>query len=65
MYAQSMPNNSINVMDNVVTNPTPQPTTSKTKVDSNSPKSKDAGGMKSRKKTNKAGPKETWVPKST
>ncbi|KAL8097255.1 hypothetical protein AgCh_030400 [Apium graveolens] len=64
MFAQSMPYPS-NVLNDSMTNPTLQPTTSEIKVDSKLPKSKDAGGMKSRKKTNKAGPKETWVPKST
>jgi len=66
MFAQSMPYQiQSNVLNDSVTNPTLQPTTSETKVDPKLPKSKDAGGMKSRKKTNKAGPKETWVPKST
>ncbi|KAL8098464.1 hypothetical protein AgCh_031284 [Apium graveolens] len=66
MFAQPMPYQiQSNVLNDSVTNPTLQPTTSKTKVDPKLPKSKDAGGMKSRKKTNKAGPKETWVPKST
>jgi len=66
MFAQPMPYQiQSNVLNDSVTNPTLQPTTSETKVDPKLPKSKDAGGMKSRKKTNKAGPKETWVPKST
>ena len=64
MFAQSMPYQS-NVLNDSVTNPTLQPTISEIKDDSKLPKSKDVGGMKSRKKTNKAGPKEAWVPKST
>ena len=35
------------------------------KVYLQSPKSNGEGSVKSRKKANKAGPKETWVPKST
>ncbi|KAL8134396.1 hypothetical protein AgCh_009430 [Apium graveolens] len=66
MLAQHMPYQiQSNVLNDSVTNPTLQPTTSETKVDPKLPKSKDAGGMKSRKKTNKGGPKETWVPKLT
>ncbi|KAL8110738.1 hypothetical protein AgCh_026466 [Apium graveolens] len=65
MLAQSMPYQIPNVLNDSVTNPTPQPTTFKIKVDSKLPKSKDAGGMKSGRKANKNGPKETWVPKST
>ncbi|KAL8090553.1 hypothetical protein AgCh_039850 [Apium graveolens] len=65
MFAQSMSYQIPNVLNDSLTNPTPQPTTSKINVDSKLPKSKDAGGMKSRRKANKNGPKETWVPKST
>ena len=66
LFAKSMPYPfQSNVLSDSVTNPMLQSSTSETKVDLKLPKSKGAEKVKSRKKTNKAGPKETWVPKPT
>ena len=66
MLAQSMPYHvSNNVQNESVTNPIFHYSSPKTKVDLQSPTSSGGESMKSRKKANKAGPKETWVPKST
>ena len=66
MFAQSMPYPfQSNVLSDSVTNPMLQSSTSEIKDDLKLPKSKGAENVKSRKKTNKAGPKETWVPKPT
>ena len=54
-----------NVLVESVINPMFQLSTPNLKVDSQSPKSSGGESVKSRKKANKAGPKETWVPKST
>ena len=66
MFAQSMPYHaSSNVPVESMINPMFQHSTPKIKVDSQSPKSSGGESVKSKKKANKAGPKETWVPKST
>ena len=66
MFAQSMSYNAQpNVQNDSVTNPIFQHSTPMVKADKQSPKSSGEGSVKSRKKANKAGPKETWVPKST
>ena len=66
MFAQSMPYHAqTNVPNNSVTNSTFQHSAPMIKVDLQSPKSSGEGSVKSRKKANKTGPKETWVPKST
>ncbi|KAL8157708.1 hypothetical protein AgCh_002420 [Apium graveolens] len=61
IFAQSMPYQiQSNVLNDSVTNPTLPPTTSEIKVDPKLPKSKDAGGIKSRKKTNKGKRRNLW-----
>ena len=66
MFAQSMPYHAPNnVPVESVINPMFQLSTPNLKVDSQSPKTSGGESVKSRKKANKAGPKETWVPKST
>ena len=66
MFAQSMPYHvSNNVQNKSVTNPTFHHSTPKIKTDLQSSTSSGGETVKSRKKANKAGPKETWVPKST
>ena len=66
MFAQSMPYHvASNVQNESVTNPAFQYSTPKKKVDPKSPKSSGGDFKISRKKANKAGPKETWVAKST
>ena len=66
MFAQSMPYHAPNnVPKESVIYPMFQLSTPNLKVDSQSPKTSGGESVKSRKKANKAGPKETWVPKST
>ena len=66
MFASPMPYHvPLNVPNESVINPMFQLLTPNLKVDSHSPKTSGGEFVKSRKKANKAGPKETWVPKST
>lgn len=60
LYVQPMPYHvTNNVSDESMTNPVFQSLTPKKKVDIKSPKSSGGKSEKSRKKANKAGPKET------
>ena len=61
-FSNHIPNNCANeqMLNNVFQRPTPR-----IKVDLNPPKLEVQKGGKNKKISNKAGPKETWVPKST
>ena len=66
MYAPSMPFPvSHNMHDNSVAFSGFKGTTQLTKEEFEIPKSNEIKPKKQKKKANKAGPKETWVPKST
>ncbi|KAK1398155.1 hypothetical protein POM88_008018 [Heracleum sosnowskyi] len=66
MYANIAPMHASNLYASEhLTNPILQRSTPKVKVDLNQSKPKVQNDMVNRKKANKIGPKETWVPKST
>jgi hypothetical protein len=66
MYDQSMPNLSSNCVENVnVSNTAPQRQTPKVKVDLSQSKPMVHESLGSKRRTNKSGPKTSWVPKST